>query len=215
MANKHVRTIRRAAGRSLAQQQGSAAVVEVMRAWEELTDEERLAWRTYGKTQRRRGINCFKSVNLLRRRRGEELARVPPPTKPYDGKPVLKGLEIHNHAGRVTLELHLFRVPATPRTVWGAFPCNRGLEKPDKCPRLGWLPASENLVSEITVLYYEKYAQRIWNSKTPLAGKRIFIRLREESDYHTRLYEEVAAIVPDPEPPAKGRKSPIPFKAPS
>ncbi len=73
MANKHGKRTRRPAGRSLAQQQGSAAVMKVMRAWENLTDMERLAWRTYGKTQRRRGINCFKSVNLLRLRRGEEL----------------------------------------------------------------------------------------------------------------------------------------------
>ena len=51
--------------------------------------------------------------------------------------------------------------------------------------------------------------------QTPLAGKRIFIRLREETDYQTKLYEEVAAIVPDPEPRSKGRKSPIPFEAPS
>ena len=186
-----------------------------MRAWEDLLDEERLAWRTHGETQRRHGINCFKSVNLLRLRRGEELARVPPPAKPNDGKPVLKGLEIHNHAGRIILKLHLYRVPANPRTVWGAFPFNRGLEKPDKCPRLGWLPAPKNLVADITALYYENYAQRIWNSKTPLAGKRILIRLREETDYHTRLYEEVAAIVPEPEPRTKAKKSPIPFEAPS
>jgi len=186
-----------------------------MRAWEDLLDEERLAWRTHGETQRRHGINCFKSVNLLRLRRGEELARVPPPAKPCDGKPVLKGLEIHNHAGRITLKLHLYRVPATPRTVWGAFPCNRGLEKPDKCPRLGWLPAPKNLVSEITALYYQKHARRIWNCKTPLAGKRIFIRLRQETDDQTKLYEQVAAVVPEPEPSTKGRKSPIPFEAPS
>lgn len=214
MANEHRKKTRRPAGRSLAQQQGSTALIEVMRAWEDLTDTERLAWRTYGQTQRRRGIDCFKSVNLLRLRRGEALARVPPPPKPYDGNDVLKALEIQNHAGRITLKVHLHRLPTTPRTVWGAFPCNRGLERPDKCPRLGWLPAPKSLVCEITALYYEKYAQRIWNSKQPLAGKRIFIRLRQETDDQTKLYEEIAAIVPDPEPPTKGRKSPIPFDAP-
>jgi hypothetical protein len=51
--------------------------------------------------------------------------------------------------------------------------------------------------------------------KLPLAGKRIFIRLRQETDYRLKLYEEVAAIVPEPELPTKGRKSPIPFEAPS
>jgi hypothetical protein len=206
---------RRPKGRSAEQRQGSAALTEVMRAWEDLTDMERLAWRTYGQTQRRRGIDCFKSVNLLRLRRGEELARIPTPPKPYDANNVLKELEIHNYAGQLTLKLHLHRLPATPRTVWGAFPCNRGLAKPDKCPRLGWLSAPKNLVCEITELYYQKYAKRIWNSKVPLAGKRIFIRLRQETDDQTKLYEEIAAVVPEPEPPAKRRKGPIPFDAPS
>ena len=202
-------------GQSAEQRDGSTALIEVMRAWENLADMERLAWRTHGKTQRRHGINCFKSVNLLRFRRGEELARVPPRPKPYDSNQVLKGLEIRNHAGQLTLKLHFHRVPTTPRTVWGAFPCNRGLERPDKCPRLGWLPALKDLVIEITVLYYQRYAQRIWNSKEPLAGKRIFIRLRQETDDQTKFYEEVAAIIPEPEPPPKSRKSPIPFEAPS
>jgi hypothetical protein len=89
------------------------------------------------------------------------------------------------------------------------------LVRPDKCPRLDWLPAPHNLACEITALYYEKYALRIWNSKTPLAGKRIFIRLRQETDDQTLLYEEIAAIIPAPEPPPKRRKSPIPFDASS
>ena len=202
-------------GRSAEQRQGSAVLTEVMRAWENLTDLERLAWRTYGQTQRRRGVDCFKSVNVLRLRRGEELARIPPSPKPYDANNVLKELEIHNHAGRLTLKLHFYRVPAAPRTVWGAFPCNRGLEKPDKCPRLDWLPPPKDLVSEITALYYQKYAPRIWNCQQPLAGKRIFIRLRQETDDQNKLYEEVAAVVPEPEPRAKRQKSPIPFEAPS
>jgi hypothetical protein len=67
----------------------------------------------------------------------------------------------------------------------------------------------------ITALYYQKYAQRIWNSKQPLAGKRIFIRLRQELDEKTPLYDEVAAVVPEPEQHARGQKSPIPFEAPS
>ena len=33
----------------------------------------------------------------------------------------------------------------------------------------------------------------------PLAGKRIFIRLRQEGDIGANLYEEVKALVPEPE----------------
>jgi hypothetical protein len=39
---------RRPKVRSAAQRDGSNALTEVMRAWEDLTDRERLAWRTYG-----------------------------------------------------------------------------------------------------------------------------------------------------------------------
>jgi hypothetical protein len=42
-------------GRSAEQRDGSSALTEVMRAWEDLTDMERLAWRTYGQTQHRLG----------------------------------------------------------------------------------------------------------------------------------------------------------------
>ncbi len=67
----------------------------------------------------------------------------------------------------------------------------------------------------ITALHYQEYAQRIWNSKQPLTGKRIFIRLRQELDEMTPLSDEVAAVVPKPEQHPRRRKSPIPFEAPS
>ena len=184
---------------SAAQRQGTAAFTQVMKAWEELSDHERLTWNVVGQGRRTRGINYFKSVNLRRLRLGKELARLPPPSQPYDGKPVLKGLEIRNRGGRITLKLKLFRKPAVPRTVWGARPCNRGLAKPDKCPRLGWLPAPKGGVCEITRPYFEKHGEYLRNHRVQLVGKRIFIRIRQEMDDGTHLYEEVSAIVPAPE----------------
>ena len=98
--------------------------------------------------------------------------------------------------------LHLYRLPVGRWTVWGALPCNRGLEKPDKCPRLGWLPLTKGCVIQITALYFQKHAQTIWNRKLPLLGKRIFIRLRQEMDEGAALFEQVSAVVPGPEPRA-------------
>ena len=59
-------------------------MTQVMRAWEELTDEERLTWNVTGKSRRMTGINLFKSVNLRRLRRGDELARLPPQPRPIN-----------------------------------------------------------------------------------------------------------------------------------
>jgi hypothetical protein len=130
-------------GRSDEQRRGSAAMTQVMRAWEALADQERLAWDVQGSTRRMKGINYFKQVNLRRLRRGDELTRVPPFSKAYDARPLLKALDIRNRGGRITLELQLSRVPDSPRTVWGSLPSNLGLKQPDKCPRLGWLPAPQ------------------------------------------------------------------------
>ena len=186
-------------GRSAAQRQGSAAMVQVMQAWESLTDEEYLRWRVEGTSRRTEGITFFKSVNLRRLRRGENLTRLPPQPKVVNAKPVLKRLVIENRHRQITLRLELHRAPTEPMTIWGSRPCNRGLAKPDKCPRLGWLPARVKLAFEITRLYFKKHREYLIRSQMQLVGKRIFIRLRRELDEGARLYEEVQAVVPPPE----------------
>jgi hypothetical protein len=187
-----------------------------MKTWGALTDEEYLAWNVAAKNRRTHGINYFKQVNLRRVRRGEELARVPPQPKPYDAGPVLKRLVIRNRGGgRLTFELEFRRVPTAPMTVWGARPCSRGVTKPDKCPRLGWLPAPEDGVSDITALYFTKHGPYIQEHGVELTRKRIFIRLRREMDDGANLYEEVKAVVPEPEGRARRQKRPNPIVTPS
>ena len=159
MSGKARKAGRRAKGRSTAQREGSAAMAEVMMGWEELSDEERLAWRTEASNRRIEGVACFKQVNLRRVRRGQEWLRLPPVFKPYDGRPILKRLIILNKGGRIHLKLELYRAPTVPTTVWGALPCNRGKAKPNKCPRLGWLPAAEDGVCDITRQYFQKHGE--------------------------------------------------------
>ena len=171
-------------------------MTHVMNAWEDLSDEERLTWRVQGKYLRTTGINYFKKINLRRARRGEELARVPPPFKPYDGGRILKGLTIRNRGDWFTLHLELRRTPTVPMTVWGARPCNRGVERPAKCPRLGWLPAPQGGIIEITELYFRKHGKYVMQRWAEMVGKRIFIRVRQEVDGGVDLYEEVCALVP-------------------
>jgi len=199
MSRKPRKEGRKPKGRSAAQQLGSAAMTQVMNAWEELNDQERLVWRVQASTQRKKGIAFFKQVNLRRVRRGEQWIRLPPRFKVYDGLPILDRLVIQNRAGRLTLKLELRRPPSAPTTVWGALPCNRGLERPDKCPRLGWLSVPEDGVCDISRQYYQKHGEYLKAHSVHLTGKRIFIRTRRESDDGPALYEEVKALVPAPE----------------
>ena len=100
MRGKRGRGTRGRKGRSPEPRHENAAMTEVIKAWEGLSDEERLPWRLEGESRRMHGINYFKQINLRRLLRGEELARVPPQSKPYDGKPVLKRLRLGNQIGR-------------------------------------------------------------------------------------------------------------------
>jgi len=207
---------RRRKGPSAEQRQGSAAFAYVMKTWGTLSDEEYLSWKVAASTRRTHGINYFKTVNLRRVRRGEELTRLPPQSKPYDGGAILKQLLIRNlGGGRLILELELRRVPAAPMTVWGARPCSRGLTRPDKCPRLGWMLAPEDKVTDITALYFMKHGAYIRQHGIELAGKRIFIRIRQETDDGADLFEEVNAVVPEPEGRGRRQKQPIPVVTPS
>ena len=133
---------------------------------------------------------------------------MPTRSKPHDGRPLLKRVDIGNRDGRITLELELRRVPDAPRTVWASLPCNLGLKKPSSCPRLGWLPAPQSRWSEITKLYFANYGEYIKEHGLQLAGKRIFIRLRQETDDGPNLYEQVRAVVPQPKV-QMSKKSPV------
>ena len=215
MAGKRGRQARGRKGRSPEPRHENAAMTEVMKAWEGLSDEERLPWRLEGESRRMHGINCFKQINLRRLLRGEELARVPPQSKPYDPRPVLKRLRIGNRGGRITMELEFRRVPMAPMTVWGSRPCNRGAARPDKCPRLGWLRPPEDGVIDIAWQYFMKHGEYIKQHGVQLEGKRIFIRVRQEVDGGgASLYEEVNAVVPGPEERSRRQKKPIPTVTP-
>jgi hypothetical protein len=185
--------------RSQEQRRGSAALIRVMQGWEGLNDAERLTWDTAAATRGMRGVNFYKQVNLRRLRRGEEMLRLPPPSQSYNPRPLLKGLDIRNRGGRITLELELHRAPDGPRTVWASLPCNLGQKKPGSCPRLGWLPVGRGRWRDITGLYFKKHGKHIKAHRLQLVGKRIFVRLRLEVDTGAQLYEQARAVVPKPE----------------
>jgi len=150
-------------------------------------------------------------VNLRRRLRGQAVTPTPLQSKPCDPRPLLKGLDIRNRGGRITLELELRRAPDGLLTVWGSLPCNLGRKQPRECPRLGVLPPRQGKWCDITKLYFSKHGDYIKRHGLPLNGKRIFIRVRQEVDEGKPLYEQVKAAVPPPEVEI-GRKAYSPSK---
>jgi hypothetical protein len=186
-------------------------MVQVMRLWEELTDEEFLTWNVAAKLRRMKGVNYFKMVNLRRARRGDPLVKLPPESKPRDPRPILKGLIIRNQPGRITLKLELRRVPTSPTTVWASRPYNRGALKPDKCPRLGWLPKARAKVREITREYFGKHGEYLTKHNVQIVGKRIFVRVRQEVDEGASLYEQANAVMPPPEERSGGANDPVSY----
>jgi hypothetical protein len=198
MSTSHRKRIFPPNSRSEAQQYGSAAMAYVMQSWEALTDPERLSWDSHASPRRMTRVNLFKLVNLRRTRRGEEVSRKPPVSQVWDGEPLVKELRIEFRKGCLVIRLRLARTPETPRSVWASLPCSRGRKQPRSCPRLGWLPKPRDGWCDISALYFAKYGEYLRRHGIQLIGKRIFVRVRPETDDGPNLHEQVKAIVPDP-----------------
>jgi hypothetical protein len=186
-------------GRSTAQQNWNAAVAWASQAWEHLNDEQRLTWNVYAEGRRTTGHRRFTGINARRLRDGKELLTLPPESKPFGPRPLLKRLIITHRRGQITLMLEFSRVPVGEITVWASRPCSQGRKGCQKCPRLGPLPPSARGLHNITRLYFAKHGDYIARLGKQLIGKRIYVRIRQELDDATSVYQEVRAIVPAPQ----------------
>jgi hypothetical protein len=185
--------------RSTDHREWTAAVGHASGAWEYLSDEQRRLWNVAAKTWRMSGQRYFVKINARRLWNRQELLTEPPGPGRHDPKRVLKRLVITNRRGRIVLKLKVSPVPGARYTVWGSLPCNRGVSRCYNCPRLGPLPAPAGGWSDITALYFRKHGDYIVEHEVPVVGKRIYIRVRQERDDGLALYEEVRAVVPEPE----------------
>jgi hypothetical protein len=190
---------RRKQGRSAAQREWTAAVASASRAWEHLTEEQRLSWNLDAETRRSSGQRYFVKINAPRLRDGREMLTTSPSSELVGPRGVLKQLVITNRRSRITLKLEVSLPPNARFTVWGSRPCNLGISAYYKCPRLGPLPVAVNGWCEITELYFQKHGDYIKANSVQVVGKRIVIRLRQELDAGPTIYEEVRAVVPPPE----------------
>jgi hypothetical protein len=185
--------------RSTEQRQASADFTQVVKAWESLTEQQRLAWRIEGEDRGLSGYNYFIKVNMRRRRDGQEPAALPPLDAPYVENPVGK-LVITNRRGRVKLELEVPRTPAARILVFASPACNRGVSRYNKWYiRLGWLPAPRDGRSDITQMYIAKCGR-------PPVGKRVFIRTLVRLEGRPEFPKETHAVVPAPEKRGRGPK---------
>jgi hypothetical protein len=178
------------------------------RAWEWLTDEQRLIWNTAASTERTSGQRLFVKFNAPRLYADKKLLTELPERKPLSPGRILRELVITNRRGRLTLKLRVSPAPGAQFTVWGSRPCNQGLSVCDKCPRLGPLPPAVGEWIDITALYFQKHGAYIKANGIQLTGKRIIIRVREESGAPAKVFEEVRALVPPSETRSGGSKKP-------
>ena len=111
MKGKPDRARRRRQGRSFAQQEWAAAMAFASRAWEALSDEQRLSWNLDAKNRRSSGQRRFTGINARRLRNGQGLLTALPVFAPSSPRPLLRRLLITNRRGRIALNLLLTKVP--------------------------------------------------------------------------------------------------------
>ena len=206
MAFRPPQESRRRSKRSADQRKWNLCVALASRAWDALTDEQRLAWNTAAERRRISGHSYFTGVNAPRIRDGlPVLTEVPAPVA-GSGKAILKRVLISNWRGQITLKVEVSLPRGVRVTVWASRPCNQGVSFNAKCPRLGELPEPVGGMSDITAPYFEKHGEYIEARGMELVGKRIFVRVREESGSGPAHFEEKNAVVPPPGVPVKALK---------
>ena len=170
-------------------------------AWNDLTEEQRLAWDMTARKDRRGGLaarlrrrsgrRAFFKANFRRLALREGLLTDPPGAGNACSTPLAR-LVITNRGGRIALKVRLAFGHAEGIMVSSWQACNAGAMVWKKFVRIGLLPAPERGLSDITKLYVAKFG-------VPPVGKKVFIRLQQMSDYTGSLVYVTSAIVPQEE----------------
>jgi len=170
-------------------------------AWNNLTEEQRLAWNGESRTNRRGGLAArsrrrsgrasFFKANSRRLALSQDLLTDPPGSESVCPFPIVR-LLITNHGGRIALKLRLSSGRAEGVMVSASRPCNAGVTVGRKFCRIGLLPAPEKGMSDITELYVARFG-------LPSVGTKIFIRVQQMHDYVGSVVQTTSAIVPDEE----------------
>jgi hypothetical protein len=180
--------------------------------WNDLTDEQRDAWRAYGKKVRSHprggqsgpltGQNLFTAIN-----RNQSLLGLPPfvypPERPVFAPNPVVALSITQNRGRVALKLTVSRAPAGHILLYASRPYNAGRQYCDKFIYLGPLPAPAGGENDITEQYVKKFGD-------PPPGSRVFIRMWQQVNGWRDPPHRIEAVfrpAPAPSAPAKRRRT--------
>jgi len=157
---------------------------DLSRMWNELTEEQRTAWRHRSRDVRSRvrkghsypldGHKVFIKVNSVLLLLGREPRTDPPPLPGFGRNPV-GALQITGTGKGMALKLKVNRTPGEEIMVYGSPPWKAGRTYCGDFRFLGLLPAPIEGMSDIARLYRQKYG-------VPPPNSRIFIRAWQEVD---------------------------------
>jgi len=154
------------------------------RLWNELSEEQRTAWRRLAQTLPRRvrkgrfyrlhGHQVFKAINSVLALLEREPRTDPPPLPKFGVNPGL-ALEITGAGKGMALKLNVSGTPTEEIMVFGSPPWKAGRAYCGDYRFLGLLPTPVEHVSDITRLYLKKFG-------VPPVNTRVFIRTWQQVD---------------------------------
>ncbi len=170
----------------------------IARNWQTIAETQRLAWNEAGEKVRSRprlgqsgplsGFLLFVKVNCNLEFVGEPMVDTPPAVPAFASN-VVKGLELTNPGGVVTIRLICSGSSPAFNLVWATPPKNPGRFRVRDYYYLGQLPAVVGGKADITALYTAKFG-------VPAAGQKVFIQSRQMLDGYQALPYQWSGIVP-------------------
>jgi hypothetical protein len=166
--------------------------------WRGLTPEQRAAWmaealqhqskaRT-GQSGTLSGFQLYTKINCSLLVIGGTVVLDPPAMPEFNPLPVT-GLVITNTGGVVTLKLTSTDAPPDGTMLWGAAPCSQGQNVSRHQVFLGTLDSPVNNAIDISTAYKGRYG-------SPAAGKKVFLRVRQNIHGWEDFPSQFSAIVP-------------------
>ena len=186
---------------TLARYQSDTAMRIVAEAWNSLTDQQQDRWyvagphvpirKVLGKAGWLDGRGFFSKVNLPRGRVGQELLLEPPAEVSFAPNPVV-AFTITNDNWDFAMELMLSRAPTEEIMLWASPPCNAGKRRNWDYRVLGLLQTPVEGANNFRRLYVKRFG-------VPPVGKRVFVRVRQQTNGWRGKPWEASAVVPPKE----------------
>jgi hypothetical protein len=187
-----------------AQLDSAADFGDAAKGWNGLTDEQRDAWRAFGKTVSSHprggdsgpltGQNLYTAINRNQALLGLPRFLYPPERPAFDANPVI-ALNITEDGDTVSLKLTLAKPPTAPILIFAARPHSAGRQYCDKYHYIGLVPSSDGGQIDFTAQYINKYG-------TPGPNSRVILRLVQQVNGWRDLPHRIEAVFRPTQPPA-------------